>query len=483
MLSLQPSWQKALGEIKAEAHHRLRSSKKASWDFGVVFITGHEGSSVADITAQLDRALGTQGKLVGVAVDSSSGQTMQGEQSRAHAGTKSGITVLAVQLPEGSTQKATPFFIDKKGLTGVSHTIMRLQSRVRVKGAMENATPRGWREYLGVNDQPRPKGILLFVDPVAGKYATQAVLDGLDIAFPEAAKFGCVCADLPPTISGISAAIGENGFRPLSPGVCGLILPADISLHTVVSPSSVRIGPELRLTLADGYLVKEINGESPAKALAEVSRGAGPLEQLLVERSGFLLGLEAPRQHSEKKVWDGAESWGTSERAQSYTSMMKQSASSDWLVRSIEPSANGTLVVRREDLKKVPRRVGPAWFRCQLHVLDLRWARKELQLMLQRYLSLRMFLQNLQAPFGALVCQCSTTVGSKESEESELGYMELSNVLGKDLPITGALTNGEVAPPGIYMGGLDGKRTTRQGHTVSMCLFSYEPTNKDEADK
>jgi len=250
-----------------------------------------------------------------------------------------------------------------------------------------------------------------------------------------------------------------------------------------VSPGSVRVGPELRLTLADGYLVKEINGETPAKALAEVSRGAGPLEQLLVERSGFLLGLEAPRQLSENTAWDGSESWGTSMRAPSYTKMMKQSAGSDWLVRSIEPSANGALVVRREDLKKIPRRVGPAWFRCQLHVLDLRWARKELQLMLQRYLSVRMFLQNLQAPFGAMVCQCSTTVSSQESVGGELGYMELNNVLGKDLPIAGALTHGELAPPGIYMGGFENKRTTRQGHTVSMCLFSYEPRNRDEADK
>jgi len=250
-----------------------------------------------------------------------------------------------------------------------------------------------------------------------------------------------------------------------------------------VSPGSVRVGPELRLTLADGHLVKEINGETPAKALAQVSQGARPLEQLLVERSGFLLGLEAPQQHSDKKAWDGAESWGTSMRAPSYTSMMKQAAGSDWLVRSIETSANGTLVVRREDLKKIPRRVGPAWFRCQLHVLDLRWARKELQLMLQRYLSFRMFLQNLQAPFGALVCQCSTTVSSQESHEGELGYMELRNVLGKDLPITGALTHGEVSSPGIYMCGFENKRTTRQGHTVSMCLFSYEPTNKDQADE
>jgi len=303
----------------------------------------------------------------------------------------------------------------------------------------------------------------------------------LDMAFPKAAKFGCVCADLPPTLSGMSAAVGTSEFQPLPPGVCGLILPADISLHTVVSPGSVRVGPELRVTNADGYLVKEINGETPAKALAEVTRGAGPLEQLLVERSGFLLGLEAPRQHSEKKVWDGAESWGTSMRAPSYSAMAKQSASSDWLVRSIEPSADGTLVIRREDLKKVPRRVGPAWLRCQLHVRDLRWARKELQLMLQRYLSVRMFLQNLQAPFGALVCQCSTTVSSQKTAEDELGYTELRDVLGKDLPITGALSHGEVAPPGIYMGGVENKRVTRQGHTVSMCLFSYEPTSEDVA--
>jgi len=224
-------------------------------------------------------------------------------------------------------------------------------------------------------------------------------------------------------------------------------------------------------------------------ALAEVSRDAAPLQQLLVGRSGFLMGLEAPPQidTNQSEVWDGSESWGSSERAPSYATLQKQAAGSDWLVRSIESLPDGQLVIRRDDLKKVPPRVGPAWLRCQLHVQDLRWARKELEVMLQRYLAARMFTQGLDRPFGAFLCACSNTaldeseLGPNGSIAAEMGVAELTEVLGNGKLIFGALTPGEVGPPGIAMGGSGRKRTTRQGHTVSFCLFSYEPTTNDVA--
>lgn len=488
ILSTQASWRAAVAEISAEANYRTRSRQKNTWDFGVVFISGHEGVLVSDVAAAMDAALGTCGKTIGVMVESSSGLMTDGKQSRAWPGGAPGITLLAVQMPVSSSSSATaglqeaiPFFLGKQELiVGVSQTIMRLQSMTRVRGAQENATPRGWRQYLGVGDK-QPKGILLFIDPLASKYVVQTVLDGLDLAFPLVTKFGCVCADLPPSISSLGVGLGGE-FKALSAGVAGFLLPSSISLHTIVSPASTRVGPELRLTSADGQLVKEINGESPAKALEAVGREAGQLQQLLVGRSGFLLGLEAPQQMEDtrSKVWDGAESWGSSDRAASYAQLAKTAGASDWLVRSIEPLPDGRLVIRREDLRKVPPRVGPAWLRCQLHVRDDRQARKELILMLQRYLTARLFLPGLQAPLGALLCSCAASSGNNQEAgmEAEMGYKEIREVLGDKLPVASVLTHGEVGPPGIAIGGLDQKRTTRQGHTISCCLLSYEPESK-----
>jgi len=102
--------------------------------------------------------------------------------------------------------------------------------------------------------------------------------------------------------------------------------------------------------------------------------------------------------------------------------------------------------------------------------------------MVQRYLAARMFIPGLQRPFGGLLCACSntasdeSTVGQDGSIANEMDVAELAEVLGGTNLIAGALTTGEVGPPGIAMGGSGKKRTTRQGHTVSFCMFSYEPT-------
>lgn len=481
ILSTKDDWQSAVVELAAEAATRSGGQSGKKWDFGVVFVNGHDGVLVAEIAKALDEVMGMQGNLIGVAVDSNSGILSSGKEYRSWSGRDSGISLLAMRTPENDDGKATPFFLDKQGLImGVSPTIMRLQSRVRVRGSQESATPRGWRAYFGVEEvQQRPKGILLFVDPLASKWVVQSVLDGLDMAYPEAVKFGCVCRDLPPSMTGLAANIGGAGFKALGAGVAGLLLPSSISLHAVASPATVRVGEELRLTQADGQVVVEINGQVPMKALAAVGDDAGQLEKFLIDRAGFLLGLEAPRQMDTdfSKVWDGGETWGSSDRAPSYGRLMKQACGSDWLVRSIEPLPDGRLVIRRDDLKRVPPRVGPSWLRCQLHVQDLRQARKELQLMLQRYLGARLFLPGLTPPVGALVCACSTTT-SQDSTDPELGMTEIREVFGDELPIAGLLTHGELVPPGISIGGLDRKRTTRQGHTVSLCFFSYQPNSQ-----
>jgi len=459
----------------------LRSRPKSTWDFGVAFVTGHDGTSVVDVARALDKELGTQGSLLGVASDGSGGLRSDGERGSSELGKVDGVMLTAVQLPEhsdadntadGRLQTATPFFIGKKEMLEISQLVCRIQGQTVVRGAADSPTTRGWRRYLLGKEDEQPKGILLFVDPLATKYTVQNVLASLDLAFPDAVKFGGVAADLPPSAARLVAAKGGQFSANGEPGVAGLILPSSCALHSVVTPGSVPVGEELRVTLADGQVVQEINDIQATKALDEVGREAGPLERLLIERSGFLLGLEAPANLDPAKSKEYDDQWGSSTRLPSYAMLAKQANQSDWLVRSIDPLPNGTIVVQREDLKQVPPRVGPSWLRIQLHVADKRRAQKELELMIQRYLGARMTLPRAAPPIGAFVCACASWDGDGEWE---VGLKELREVFGEHLPVARAVTHGEVAPTGVALGGLMQRRTARLGHTCSLGFLSYEP--------
>lgn len=488
IMSTQADWKAAVAEIKAEAMYELRSRSTASWDFGIVFVSGYDNISVADVAQSLDTQLGTGGRLLGVATDGCAGWgTDMKRRSQALPGQGKGILLVAIKMPEepseaakASWSQAKPFFINKEELLKISSLICRFQGSVRVRGADEPATPRAWRHYLGLQkSDDLPKGMLLFVDPLASKYTVQTIIDGLDMALPLTVKLGGVAADLPPPRARLAMAglpVGNLGAA--TAGVVGILLPPQLNLHTVASPGVVPVGPEMRVTLADGQVVSEINGEAASKALEDVGRNAGPLERLLIERSGFLLGLEAPRQQMDpdrSKTWD--DTWASSARAPAYSWLQKQATASDWLVRSIELLPSGAIVVRREDLKRVPPRVGPAWLRCRLHVQDHRRARGELRLMLQRYLGARMMIPKpTPPPFGALVCACHTWVSASDTfGDGEVGVAELDEVFGKQMSVACVATNLEVAPPGVAIGGIDQRRTTRQGHTASFAFLSYEP--------
>ncbi|CAK9075197.1 FIST domain-containing protein, partial [Durusdinium trenchii] len=196
-------------------------------------------------------------------------------------------------------------------------------------------------------------------------------------------------------------------------------------------------------------------------------------------------GLEAPKplDPDKSKVYDDV--WGSSERAPSYTALRRQAANCDWVVRSLETLPGGSVVIRRDDLKRVPPRVGPAWLRCQLHVFDEHQGKKELQLMLQRYMGARMTLPctGLKRPFGVLVFACRSWCARyfEESPGEEVGLAEVSAAFDPPVPSVTVNVCGEVAQPGIALGGVDTKRTTVQGHTATCCFLSYEPQGESTA--
>jgi len=466
-----------VAEVAAEALYRLRGSSRPRWDFAIAIVRSPDDKAapLAEIADALDTALGTEGRLIGTTAEGLDGSLMDGTRGHAWKEGKQGIMVIAVQLPEGEEQPAVPFALTKEDFPKISQVVMSMMRRVRVRGSSAPPTPRAWMSYLGWDEErPEPRGIILFVDPIASKYTVKTVLEGLDMAFPNTPKFGGVCADLPPGMVRLAKCMGGS-FQQVEAGICGLILPSCLSLHTVTTPGSVRIGPELRLTRANGQVVEELNGKPAAEALAEVLKETGPLDKFLIERDGFFLGLEAasqPIDSNRNQVYDDC--WGSARRAPSYAQLASQTIGTDWLVRTIEPMPNGAVVLRRDDLKQVPPRVGPAWLRCQLHVRNTHRAREEIKLMMQRYLGARMLLNNASQPIGALIGICASWAAAAEEEGAEVGYAELQEIFGEALPIARVWTNGEIAGPGVALGDSP-RRTNRQGHTASCCILSYEP--------
>ena len=485
VLSTQEDWRAAVAEVTAEASYQLRSRPRKCWDFGVVYVSGHHDVSVTDITMTLDRNLGTSGACIGAAVNGCGGPGTD-HHRRTHTGRKTPvIQLIAVQQPHKANPSASngspaelagakPFFVGQRELQEISGLVCQIQGRTRVIGAQEPPLPRAWREYLGIaeKEEARPRGILLFIDPLASKYVVGTVLSALDLALPNAVKCGAVCADLLPSrrrvaVAGYEMRRGISSADDVPAGVAGLLLPPDMSIHSMVCSGSSRVGPELRVTSADGQVIKMMQSEDDIEAhpatemLEAVCKQASPVHQLLIEKGGYLLGLEAPRDPldpDKSKVYDDV--WGSSERAPSYSSLRRQAAACDWLVRSLEPLPGGSVVIRRENLKRIPPRVGPAWVRCQVHVFDERQGRQELQLMLQRYMGARMTLPTPAGkPFGAMIFTCRSWFAQAEDE---VGVAEVSAAFDPPPTVVSVNVCGEVAHPGIALGGVDQKRTTIQ---------------------
>jgi small ligand-binding sensory domain FIST len=460
-------------------------------------VNGHEGS-VVEIVEALDEKLGAGGAVLAAQVDGCSGMRADNTRASAPGGSPS-LELIAVQTPPAAVDgppsevndaltQAQPFFIGKQQLLEISSIILRLQARTRVKGASLPSTPRAWHNYLGA-EEGSVKGIILFVDPLATKYTVSQVLSGLDLAFPHAVKFGGTASDIEP--GKVHVAVGRpdwwkgrgktHASSPKEAGVVGLLLPSSVALHTIVASSAMAVGPELQVTKAEKQVIKEINEVPSAEALTQVLKEASPTAQRDIYRDGFLLGFEAPEQSkgfldaSRSKVYD--DTWGTSDRAPSYAKLAKLATSSDWLLRSHEDLPDGTILVRRDDLKQVPPRVGPRWLRMQLHISDRAYAKKEMRRMLQCYAGARMMMAKASPPFGALACVCKSVASKASAEgEEEVSYADtVASLFGDQLPIASATVCGEIAPQGVTLGGINERRTARHGHTASCCFFSYEP--------
>ncbi len=123
--------------------------------------------------------------------------------------------------------------------------------------------PDAWRQLVGVRPEDEPQFVLL-ADPFSVR--TEALLAGLDYAFPASQKIGGLVSG--GTSPGLNAMF-LNG-QVFTYGMVGVALSGDVAIDTVVAQGCRPIGEMLQVTRCNGNLLHELNGEPVLELLQEL---------------------------------------------------------------------------------------------------------------------------------------------------------------------------------------------------------------------
>jgi small ligand-binding sensory domain FIST len=141
-----------------------------------------------------------------------------------------------------------------------------------------DAPPEAWRALIPVAASDL-RALLLFPDPFTMR--PDALLSGLDFAFPDVIKAGAL-------VSGGNgagtSALFINGKMHRS-GVVGLALTGDVKVDTVVAQGCRPVGKPMVVTAARDNMLLGLDGEKPVAALQEMFKSAEPNSRQLIRRS------------------------------------------------------------------------------------------------------------------------------------------------------------------------------------------------------
>jgi small ligand-binding sensory domain FIST len=161
-------------------------------------------------------------------------------------------------------------------LPGVACTAFRVEP-----DAMP-ADADAWRARIGVDE---PAGLLVLADPFSS--SVQALIDGLDAAFPRARKFGgLVSGGRTPGAEWLFAN-GET-FRS---GSVGVAFSGDVAIDTIVAQGCRPIGAPMVVTRSEGNLIAELDHRSPIEVLQALHASLEPRDRGLFRHSLFV-GIE-----------------------------------------------------------------------------------------------------------------------------------------------------------------------------------------------
>ena len=293
-----------------------------------------------------------------------------------------------------------------------------------------------WNEIIGRRQQDEVPSYIIFADPFS---KIQETLDGLDSSGKEQGGGNAVVAGgiSCPVFGNDSPTVAINGKVYPRGTLVGIGLSGSVGIQVAVAQGCRPVGTTYEVTKAQGNFIEELDGRPAVEVLGEFSGGLNEEDTKTIQTYGIMVGLATP---GAKDVNVG-----------------------DYLIRQIlgfrSPAVMVGAEVKSGDVLK-------------FHVRDPSAALQDMQNMIGRARTERMFATNGGTPLAALQISC---VARGRSLFGSLN-VDVGCVTGLlqdiDNPaIGGFYANGEIGPTGIAGVGIGPKATHMHGFTTVACTI------------
>ena len=247
-VSRKTSFEDAMLECAGSVRESLGSGPVT---LALVFVTPHFAEFYEGLHETLMGSLGP-GTLLGCSGGGVIGGGEEVEQAPA-------VTLVAARLPDVTVR---PFHLD---------------------GPLPDldGPPDAWEGLLGVKQAENPQFVLL-ADPFS--VDPEALLSGLDYAFPALAKIGGLASGA--NSPGLNALFMDSKVH--SSGLVGVALTGNVVVDTVVAQGCRPIGGLMQVTRSEGNLLYELDERPAFSALEDLFEGMDERDRALAVRSLFL---------------------------------------------------------------------------------------------------------------------------------------------------------------------------------------------------
>ena len=369
------SQQNTLPAALTECANSVRASlgDTAPADLAVVFASSEYAADYPELPRLTAELLGAPALLLGCSGGGIIGGGSEIEQEPA-------VSLTAARLP------------------GVSIKPIRLEARDLPS---PDAPPDDWHDALGVNPAEQPQFVLL-ADPMS--FPAQNLLQGMDYAYPAAAKIGGL-ASAGPGARQNGLFLGRDYH---DSGAVGVALSGNIIVETVVAQGCRPIGEPMRITRSDRNFLAELDGHPPLEVLRSIYQRAGQRDRDLMQHSLFLgvvmdALIDRPRQ-------------------------------GDFLIRNVMGMDQRSGVLAIGELLTEGQLV-------QFHLRDAETSADDLTAVLERYA-----IDNRENPaHGALLFSClgrGKYLYGRPNHDTEVFHSKV----GASVPLGGFFCNGEIGP-------------------------------------
>ncbi len=402
-LHASSSLERALRAAARDVKSRLQSDKA---DLGMLFISASYRADVVDLWPVLKEELQIK-HLLGCTGGGVIGGGREVEEQPA-------VSLTAAILPD---VEISPFIIQQDQLPS------------------PDAGPRAWRDLVKTTPDKKP-AFLILSEPFS--LDTDALVAGLDFAFPNSVKVGGLA----------SGGMGPNenlimcDGKVMSKGAVGVCLTGDVFVEAVVAQGCRPIGEPLTITESDGNVLIKVNDKPPLAYIQDLYSKLSPRDQELIQTSLFLGLLMDPFKTDPKQ--------------------------GDFLIRNIIG------LDQKKGMLAIGAGLRPGQT-VQFHLRDADTSREDLNLMLSKSQSagLRTMASGNPSESGAILFSC---LGRGKRLYGEVNHDStlFKSVMG-DIPVGGFFCNGEIGPVG--------GKTYLHGYTSSIAVFSPKKTTNKPSSK